>query len=563
MVHKRLLYYIHERLVQIKRNKNAFGGVAVIAVGDFFQLPPVKQSKSERLFNEAPGNPFDIWNDLFKSVELKDVMRQGDDQPFAALLNSIRIRTKDETIPQEISRVLKSREIEGPDDALHVFATNDEVNAFNTRKLSNLEEEIVEVSSLDFKKDKTSGKLLRLSKPSAKMVESLLSNLLLAQNARVMLTRNIDVSDGLANGVMGTIQRFEMGNDSDVKSVGVEFDHERVGRSNSKIVNGKRIVFIERAEETNSRSCIVRHQFPLKLSWACTTHKVQGMTVDRIVVNLDKSFSAGQGYVALSRVTSLSGLYIETDDFDRLIGNLYADRDVGGAMESMAKWEFDSLLTKSASENDIVLLNVRSLQRNNDHLNADTRLISARAICLTETWITEGMHFFVQNFDFFQRSREQCYNIEDDFIQLRSSKGGGVGIFVRESENAQMLMLPVSNMEGLVLRLVDVTLIVLYRPPSYPMHLFLEKLKLLMTSSVVQNEANVYLVGDFNENVANCMGQIEREMIKHGFSQRVLQPSTEGGTIIDHVYVRKNQGIYCRSLPTYFSDHSAIIISKS
>ena len=56
---------------------------------------------------------------------------------------------------------------------------------------------------------------------------------------------------GLANGVMGTIRRFEMGNDSNVKSVGVEFDHERVGRSNSKIVNGKKIVFIERAEETN------------------------------------------------------------------------------------------------------------------------------------------------------------------------------------------------------------------------------------------------------------------------------------------------------------------------
>ena len=71
-------------------------------------------------------------------------------------------------MPQEISRVLRSREIEGPDDALHVFATNDEVNTFNTRKLSYLEEEIVEVSSLDFKKDKTSGKLIRLSKPSAK-----------------------------------------------------------------------------------------------------------------------------------------------------------------------------------------------------------------------------------------------------------------------------------------------------------------------------------------------------------------------------------------------------------
>ena len=147
-------------------------------------------------------------------------------------------------------------------------------------------------------------------------------------------------------------------------------------------------------------------------------------------------------------------------------------------MENMTKWEFDSLLTDSASENDVVLLNVRSLQKNIDHLNADTRLTSARAICLTETWITDDVHFVVETFDFFQRSREQCYDIEDDFIQLQSSKGGGVGIFVRESENAQMLMFPVSNMEGLMLRLVDVTLIVLYRPPSYPMHLFVEKFEI-------------------------------------------------------------------------------------
>lgn len=74
MVYKRLLYYVHERLVQIKKCREPFGGICVIAVGDFYQLPPVKQRKDERLYEQNMSYPMDYWLDLFKLVELKEIM---------------------------------------------------------------------------------------------------------------------------------------------------------------------------------------------------------------------------------------------------------------------------------------------------------------------------------------------------------------------------------------------------------------------------------------------------------------------------------------------------------
>lgn len=79
MVYKKLLYYIHERLVQIKGSKQPFGGVSVIAVGDFYQLPPVKQRHDERLYIENSSYPEDFWNEYFKLVQLDEIMRQKED----------------------------------------------------------------------------------------------------------------------------------------------------------------------------------------------------------------------------------------------------------------------------------------------------------------------------------------------------------------------------------------------------------------------------------------------------------------------------------------------------
>ena len=209
MVYIKLLYYIHERLVQIKKCKEPFGGVCVIAVGDFYQLLPVKQRKDECLYKENVIYSVDHWLEFFKVVELREIMRQREDMTFAKALNSLRIRIPKQAIDEETKSILNDCVREGPENVLHVYATNDEVNNFNLTILRKSCKELVEIDAQDFTKDTSTGRLNLRTKPIIRSKsEGLSSSLLLGVNARVMLKRNCNVDDGLVNGVMGHVSHF-------------------------------------------------------------------------------------------------------------------------------------------------------------------------------------------------------------------------------------------------------------------------------------------------------------------------------------------------------------------
>ena len=137
--------------------------------------------------------------------------------------------------------------------------------------------------------------------------------------AKVMLTVNIDVSNGLVNGARVTVKAIiKTGNQ--VSLLLVQFEHDRVGvkakshshyreeHPNAVPINRHEAVF---NNGRNRAAEVSRRQFPLVLAWATTIHKVQGLTLDQIVVDMKgKAFNAGQAYVALSRVKSQHGLFI-------------------------------------------------------------------------------------------------------------------------------------------------------------------------------------------------------------------------------------------------------------
>ena len=122
MVDQKMLCYIHARLRQIKQTRSqcAFGNVSVVAVGDFYQLPPVKGTSLHHNTLESS-----LWHDNFKKVNLNEIMRQKDDVTFTKILNKLRIKTKTDTLSDEDINLLKSCETgEDLDDSLHIYPTN-------------------------------------------------------------------------------------------------------------------------------------------------------------------------------------------------------------------------------------------------------------------------------------------------------------------------------------------------------------------------------------------------------------------------------------------------------
>ena len=231
-----MLLQIHKHLQQLKGkgDDTTFGDVSILAVGDLYQLRPVAQPHLFAQVGDAYARLHksgSLWLDELKMIELDEIMRQRDDSQFAQLL--CRVRTA--TCTDEDIKVLESRTItdDHPDysrDVLHAYPRNCHVDKQNKLKLQELapEEEHVVIKSIDKDKDKHTYLLNKNMPENKAKTGGLVSELHLAVGAKVMLTVNVDVSDGLVNGARGTVQAI-IKTGSEVTLVLVKFDHSRVG----------------------------------------------------------------------------------------------------------------------------------------------------------------------------------------------------------------------------------------------------------------------------------------------------------------------------------------------
>lgn len=270
----------------IRRNERPFGGIQLILCGDFLQLPPVVKGETavQRFCFQSSA-----WESCIQCVyELKQVHRQSDPE-FVKILNHLRIGHVNESIAARLVSTSKQK-IEGNGIlATQLCSHTNDANSINDSKLEHLSGDKV----LFRAEDSDAG----MSKQLDQQVQAP-AQLYLKINAQVMLLKNINIANGLVNGARGVVVRIEKG----LPVVRFKNNQEHVCRLEKWII------------KTATGGVLTRRQVPLKLAWAFSIHKSQGLTLDCVEMSLSKVFEAGQAYVALSRAKSLQSVRIL--DFD-------------------------------------------------------------------------------------------------------------------------------------------------------------------------------------------------------------------------------------------------------
>lgn len=274
------LSLVDQSIRTVLRTAEPFGGMQVVLCGDFFQLPPVVRSGGDADFAFQGA----AWHALALCVCYLERQYRQSDETLLGLLSAIRAGN----VPRELATALEARQgIEAPDDIPHLYTHNVDVDKQNIERLAALPGGF---RSFEMQ-----------TKGAKKYLEPLRRGVLapevlqLKEGAAVMFVKN-HPQGRYVNGTLGTVRGFSAMGDPEVET--------RDGRT--IVAEPETWAFEDggkvRAEVT---------QVPLRLAWAVTVHKSQGMTLDAARMDLSKTFVPGQGYVALSRVRTLEGIFLD------------------------------------------------------------------------------------------------------------------------------------------------------------------------------------------------------------------------------------------------------------
>lgn len=284
MLHGKQLNLVNQVLKHFKENDHAFGGIQVIVAGDFFQLPPVgRNGESNR---EKFCFMSEAWVEAkFRICYLTEQHRQ-DDSALNDILNAIRAQQLN---AQHIQQLQQTQQQDIGDTFTRLYTHNVDVDSLNLKHLNALDSHEQQFTARCDGNDK----LLETLKSSVRAPEYLN----LKMHAKVMFVKN-NFDMGYINGSLGEVIGFE--------------DSEEHGKlPKVRLTDGSMIVVEPEtwSVENDAGKVIASfQQIPLRLAWAITVHKSQGMTLAAAEINLSQTFEKGQGYVALSRLKSLSGL---------------------------------------------------------------------------------------------------------------------------------------------------------------------------------------------------------------------------------------------------------------
>ena len=456
MISAELLSHVDSRLKQITGNFTTnFGGLDIILIGDLRQLPPVRATPIYKQQKQTIAGPV-LWRDL-KFYELTQIMRQSN-VAFSSLLTKIgngELLLEDElTLIESRFCTKEEAQIQCP-NGVRLFLENVSVAAYNNSVLQSCNDKTVS-TAVDIYSGYSNAEQLafvrqKLHKMSTIDTGGLPYETVLVIGKLYILTKNIDVSDGLANGAVAKLIRLVQNQEGFVTRVWFDFQDD--GKTGKKIrkkaaaeiqLHGlnRHAVPIDRMTSTiylnNNKTILAkRSQVPLVSACALTIHKSQGGTFNEVVYEYSNRHAQQLLYVALSRVTSIQGLFIVTKDdknhkfchgrspataivhlqneFKRLSSNL---------LETKVQTILDFISTKRGIS--IFTFNCQSINAHARDLSEDVVVQKSNILVLTETWMDNNTDIDITNFDCIVKYKRE------------GQRSGGVAIYHNKNNTLEL-----------------------------------------------------------------------------------------------------------------------------
>ena len=295
MVRADLLDAIDYTLRRIRKQSDPFGGVQLLVIGDLFQLAPVVKQSDWSVLTNFYSSPFFFDALSWKRcqpivIELQHVYRQ-EDETFIRVLNNIRAG---EASDNDLDILNQQYNPNQPKEHIIRLTThNYKADALNTKMLAALKVNPIKLSA------NVTGQFSESAYPTPETIT-------LKKGAQVMFIRN-DPEGQFFNGKIGVVEKMV---DNEL-SIYIPKEERSIMLNRMSWENVKYHVD-KKTKEVEKETCGTFEQYPLRLAWAVTVHKSQGLTFDELIVDLEDSFAAGQLYVALSRSRSLEGLHLSS-----------------------------------------------------------------------------------------------------------------------------------------------------------------------------------------------------------------------------------------------------------
>ena len=382
--------------------------------------------------------------------------------------------------------------------------------------------------------------------------------------ARVMLIFNIDVSDLLCNGSIGTAIGIEKNQKDVVIGLIIKFDNPSAGQESRKLnpMMSKKYpdgTLIKKKEQDYSlarRQGLISStakliQYPIVLAWAVTVHKFQGQTVaspQKVVIDLRSVFEAAQAYVMASRVQELEQLYIlETLPEEKIYANHKALAEIErlhlvSINQNKSDWDTDN----AESTTKISFLNCRSMKNKFNHIMDDKCLLQSDIIVLTETWLEET------------KTINNHYQLPDYVATLNNiGRGKGIASYskprLQQTQNINFKGCSITKLTAEKLDIIGI-----YRSQEGNLPDLINKLEELIT-----NGKTTLIGGDMNIcALTHPKNSLTSTLKEKGFEQIVKTATHIEGGLIDHVYFIQGENTNItwkvEEFPKYYSDHDGI-----